>query len=291
MTRDPLALIRAAIPARVSLVLWTGGIPWGFIGSLVLFAVIMAGTFLLLRFFSGRGLGRQGRFLTVLDRFPISKDCQILVIRIGERVLAVCVGREGGSLLCELDPADLKAAGHSESPVRAAEGRAPERSGFWGRFWHNIRLNAGLMPKGTKPMGPPPKAGDADTQAFADILAALQQQGESAVSGRPDAGAGEADYRAAVENMRQLAQTDRTAPAARTLSPPSQADGDTARELLRVLEERRKETAKPAHTNPGRAVPPEPSRSEAIDGILDSIAKRQSRYAPGKPGGDDKRGT
>jgi flagellar biogenesis protein FliO len=279
---------------------------WSVIAAVALFVVMIVGSLLLLRLLSRGGLGRQSRYLRVLDRFPISRDCQILVLSVGARVLVVSVGRDGGGLLCELDPAelDLKAAAKPAAP--SEKDGASERSTFGGRFWHNIKLNAGIMPKGTKPMGPSPKErpGDADTEAFAAILDAVRRQaGEEAAdtadessdsvsradnAGRINNTGGAADYRAAVENMRRLAQTDRTAPASRpgSLSTPvpsgrgGDSDEDTARELLRVLQERggQHERGKPAHT---KTAPRDP-RDGAIDDILDSIAKRQSRYTSGQ---------
>ena len=292
-----------------------GSDPWGFIGAVLLCVAVIAGMLLLLRLFSRAGLGRQSRYLRVLDRFPVSRDCQILVLGVGARVLVVCVGREGGGLLCELDPVELnlKAAGPSAPP---ASGGELERSTFWERFWHNLRLNMRLLPKGAKPMYPTPKArsGDEDTEAFAAILEAVRRQQkaeETAQAARdpvpppppspprnPEGGSGggnpspirshpAADYRAAVENMRRLAQTDPvwrggSAPAARPLPPSAgETDGDAARELLRVLSERpgRHETAKPAYTKPV----PRSARDDAIDDILDSIAKRRSRYGKRDP--------
>lgn len=290
-------------------------IPWDLIGGVVLFVVMIVGALLLSRLFSGRGLVRQSRYLRILDRYPINRDCQILVVNIGERVLAVCVGRDGGNLLCELDPATLNLTATSTNTV--SSGDEPERSTFRGRFWHNFRMNMGLMPKGTKPMTPPPKtqpSGGADSEAFAAILDALQRREADNLAGKADdessaplhksADHAAADYRAAVDNMRRLAQTDKAAPAART-APPSASpagpvpaavrragstDEDTARELLRVLQEQRAEgarheTAKPAHT---KNAPPT-TQDGALDEILDSIAKRQSRYSSGQPGTDSRK--
>lgn len=283
-----------------------GGFPWDIVGAVALIAVLIAGMLLVLRLVSRGGMGRQSRYMRVLDRFPISRDCHILLLGVGARVVAVCVGREGGSLLCELDPAelDLKADGPA---APSARGPAPERSTFGERFWHNLRLNMRLLPKGTQPMVPPPKTrpartGNEDTEAFAAILDAVQrQQGQSAAAGdaaqAPQSlrtgGNAAADYRAAVENMRRLAQTDRAAPAARPApssapAPSGRAgdlDGDTARELLRILQERQEPSSAPKrHETPQPAHTKDASRDGAIDEILDSIAKRQSRYTSGQPG-------
>ena len=276
-------------------------IPWDLIGSVALFLAMIVGAFLLFRVLSSRGLGRQSRFLRVLDRFALNRDCAILVLAIGSRVFAVCIGRDGGSLLCELSPDDLKSAPGRITRPSALSG-APSGEGaqtdpsFGKRFWHNLKLNMGRMPKGTAPMVPSPKASREQAPSrpgadFSAILEAIQTRADEENTNVPNAGTPNvrasskapdavADYHAAVENMRRLAQTDqKNAPAASV--PPTvpqtgrggSMDEDTARELLRVSRDWASDKT------PGRPAEADASREGAIDEILDQIAKRQSRYS------------
>lgn len=291
-----------------------GGISWEFIGGIAIFIAMLVGAYVLIRVMSGRGFGRQGRFFRVLDRFQISRDCMIVLLAAGSRVLVVCVGKDGGSLLCELDPEELEeVSSHSAEAPPKKKGDAQD-GGFGKRFVYNMKRNTGVLlgvlPKDTPPMRPSsdkqPAAVKPETD-FSALLNALQQSGAAQEDAAPrtadGAGAnGAANYRAAVENMRRLAQTE--APAVRPASAPASpagsapasagraqsSDEETARELLRMLKDRKTphETPKPAYT---KSPAPETGPENQMDEILDKIARRQSRYSDpkSKPGSHNRK--
>lgn len=296
------------------------GFPWDLVGGIVIFVAMLVGAWLLIRLLSGKGFSRQGRYFRVLDRFPISRDCSILLLAVGSRVLAVCVGKDGGSLLCELDPVEIE--GFSVGGAATKQESEGQDASFGKRFVHNMKYNMGVLPKGTPPMRPsaPQSAGKNDAD-FSAILQAIEKSGAAQETVQRSADPAEmraADYRAAVDNMRRLAQTE--APAARSKPKPDpsagtapspagrtqSSDEETARELLRMLQDRKAshEKPKPADTKPstprtessvgpraGDAPVIRPDREDQIDEILDKIAQRQSRYASpkSKPGGHNRK--
>ncbi|MDR1736016.1 MAG: flagellar biosynthetic protein FliO [Oscillospiraceae bacterium] len=308
------------------------GLGWDLVFGIVLFAAMIVGAIVLMRV-SRRGFGRHSRYIRVIERFPLNRDSSIVLVSIGTRLLAVCVGRDGGSLLCELEPGETER--HSDTAQTEpgtyrsqgtqnaqnaqgadADGRLTPRdrvNGAGKRFWHNMRINLGLLPKGTPPMTPRPSrpaASKADVKPqnnqadamFAEVLNAARQKAENTGESPPVQTGG--NYAAALENMRRLAQTENraAAPAVRADPKPvypanaghvKDSDEETARELLRMLQSRKSgntgsaqsgsaDNAQPVKTNAGQAGQTE--QTGQIDEMLDKIAKRQSRYSSKKNG-------
>ena len=183
----------------------------GLVLGILVFAALMAGMFLLLKWLSRRGFaGTSGRRMKALDRLVLSKDSSVMILQIGLRLFAVSVGRDGVRLISELKSSDFE----QSAPEQAQAARA----GFFRRFIHNMKINMRLAPKDAKPMGPGasiPAAHD----SFADVLAQVARresenpspdvsvEGES---GRPhvEETAAKPDYQSRIDQMKRWGEPD-----------------------------------------------------------------------------------
>lgn len=181
-----------------TLVFLSGVLDAGQVGYLVLmlvvFVLLMAAAWFVLRWLAGRGMGGgRSKHMKVLDRLVLTRDSSILILQVSGRVFVVAAGKDSSDVLCELDPSDFPP---ENSPRRAGapDGEEPStQPGFWKRFFHNLRLNMGLLPKGTQPMTPggasrPPSDPQPDT--FQDILRRVQhaQAAQNHPSHSPESG-------------------------------------------------------------------------------------------------------
>ncbi len=297
--------------------------------GVALFIALMLLMWFGLRWLSRKGFGGgRSRHMEVLDRLVISRDSCILLVKIAGRVFAVAVGRDSSGLLCELSESELGASGGGR-PGGASPGSGSPRAGagFWKRFSHNMRLNMGLLPKGTGPMTPEvdePSANET-AGAFKDVLERIQQaQAEQQnpshppESGRKASGlyyvgtpeqdaqayGKVADYNAAIESMRNLGLVDKeAAPRRATASvsaqarrePPVAAPPITAQ--TKPAEEELKSKAAVAAAYAQAAKAPDAPREKAdagggqetdkYDMMFDLISRRQAKYSAKKDRGKE----
>lgn len=164
--------------------------------GLTVFVLLMVGAWLLLRWLSKKGLGGgRSKHMKVLDRLVISRDSYILLLQIAGRIFAVSVGKDSSSLICEIPHGELgfDEQERQDKTTETPAVKAAENPGFWKRFSHNMRLNMGLLPKGTQPMAPPSKSEPTpkeSAEAFKEVLERIQQaqQTNSNPSGSPESG-------------------------------------------------------------------------------------------------------
>jgi flagellar biogenesis protein FliO len=237
-----------------------------FLGVL-LFVLMLAAMLVLLFFLQRRGGFAGGKRVKVIERVSITRDTALVVLRVGARCLVVCAGKDGGNLLCELSPDEIEASAARE------EREEPRPPGFFKRFWHNLRLNLGLLPKGTRPLTPRAAPPPAEPESFAALMRNLRQQQDAAppppeppapepppkppapAPARPSARERpliEKDYRSALDDMRRNARLTTSIPA---VSPAPEAAGElfTRGEAGEFTDDK-------------------------IDALLDAIAKRRARY-------------
>ena len=148
---------------------------WPLVGGLLGFVAILALSYFGLRYMSRRNLlSARGRHLQVVDRMAVGRDSTILLVRVADKVLVTGVGKEGFNTLCEMSAAELE----TEEPERPAVPSVKTSDGFWGRFWHNLKVSAGLLPKGTplrRPERDEPTDGETPS-AFGDVLRRSQEE-------------------------------------------------------------------------------------------------------------------
>lgn len=214
--------------------------------GIAVFVLLMLLMWFVMRWLSRKGFGGgRSKHMEVLDRLVISRDSCILLLRVADRVFAVSAGKDSSSLICELSASELGLNdGVPPGGASAGSERPKAGAGFWKRFSHNMKLNMGLLPKGTKPMTP--GGGEPDPRetagAFKDVLEKIQQaQAETRSpshppeTGREESGqsyvqAGEqtdqvqdrvTDYDAIIENMRNLGLVDKDRMEGRRARTPS----------------------------------------------------------------------
>lgn len=189
--------------------------PGFYVGLTAFIVVLVLALFLLARLHRPGGLigGSSARRLKVLERMPVTRESSVVLLQVGSRVLAVCLGRDGGNVLCEMPLSEYAPPAPAPSDTSApAPAPAPAAPGFLARFWHNLRLNIGLLPKGTKPLLPgaprtqaappePSAPGEHATPAEKASFAAMLEKLNAAESG--DAQQPAPDYRAALDSIKR----------------------------------------------------------------------------------------
>jgi flagellar biogenesis protein FliO len=278
----------------------TGGIRQvlSLIIGILAFALISVLCYLGLRWISRRGFSGMGsKHMKVIDRLAVGRDSYLLMLQVSGRILLVSVGKEGSSLLCELRAEDL-------GVLRPEEG-AKEKgaAGFGKRMAHNLKLNMGLLPKGTKPLGPPDKTGEPTpgetAERFQMILERIQNQQEKAAEnenpvfpGRVDEGKSglgridgangkKLDYQAEIDSMMKNSRIPEQPPEPQRR--PSKTGHVPVMPAGQAYAAYRPSPAQ--NVSGGRTETPEqpeagsrPEADEKIDMIFDRIAKRKSKY-------------
>ncbi len=285
---------------------------FGLVVGVAVFILLMAGSYFALKWLSGKGFsGGKSKYMKVLDRLAMSKESSFILLEVGSRIFAVAVSKDGASVLGELDRDELGAP-QAAAPQAAAPQTAAEQgrqAGFGKRMAHNLKLNMGLLPKGTPPLGPTPpgKAPEAAVvslapeqpapaqvgpsgETFRDALAqARQRQQFNPISSAPKSQGtsgqtyvqpsapptGEAArYDEIINNMRSLGQLDGAAQH-KGFTRPEPAPAPV----------RAAAAPDEAPTGPPRAAsmerPPavEASADEKMDQMFDLIAKRKARFS------------
>jgi len=196
-----------------------------------------------MRRLSSYNMGRA-RNMRVIERLMISRDAAVLLVQVGQRILAISSAKDGVRLLCELSPRDLPDISEERRP-----GPPDENSTFWQRFSHNMRINLRLLPKDT-PYARPPGGDDAhiapppapSPSPFA--MALLRAQSESdrdglmslldtapdpiSVLADADGNSGSSsiqDYNAAIENLKQMGQIGSAPDVSHTQTTPLRGAG------------------------------------------------------------------
>ena len=235
--------------------------------------------------------------MRVLERIYISRDAGIMLVQIGRRYIAVSSSKDGLRFLCELSPADLNGADNETAPadtaprVTSPSDNYPDNSSLGKRFIHNMKINAGLLPKDTPPARPPvkntPQSGpssfalellraqaDGDKDGLLELLG-----GEARNAERPESSVAEPqtktpDYQAAIDSLKQMSNTETpavtaaSAAAALYKNTVSNLPGNTQRAS--------------APAAPAKAVSPAPVRepnNDDLDELFDRIEKRNNRYS------------
>lgn len=194
----------------------------------VAFVALILLSYFVLRWLSNRTIG-GARHLRVIERLAVSRDVSLMIVEIGSKVMAVSATKEGLRLLCELSPRDV-ADLRKESAPRDED---DHNSTFLKRFWHNLRIQLGFLPKDTPPArpaeqedAPPPPSpfamallraqAEDDKGALMEILNKRQQSPslETRTDAEPvfstanterNSGLGGArDYNAAIESLKQM---------------------------------------------------------------------------------------
>ncbi len=177
----------------------------GFLG----FALILALSYLALRWLNKRNaLGARSRYMAVLDRMAVSRDCTLLIVRILDEIYAVGVTKDGVEQICRVDPevfeaypppprgffrsrAEVRsdttaaqtepvAAPRAETVTPSAEQSPPAepsrgKDTFLRRFVHNLGVNSGVLPKDTPPRRPPAKPQTETSTSFSEVLRQTQE--------------------------------------------------------------------------------------------------------------------
>jgi flagellar protein FliO/FliZ len=192
---------------------------FGFLAAVALLVL----SFFVLRWLSTRTMGGS-HHMRVIERLIISRDNALLIVQVGQRILAVSSAKDGVRLLCELSPRDIPDLSESKAPESLDEG-----SSLGKRFIHNMRVHMRLLPKGTPFARPPVKDGGSGVSPNASpspspfAMALLRAQSEhdhdglmSLLNNSPDpvsdsddtggdSGSGVVrDYNAAIENLKQM---------------------------------------------------------------------------------------
>lgn len=247
----------------------------------------------------------------------VGKDTVIQLIQIGSRHLLISVGREGARFLCELSEKDL-------IPDTAEENQSQNRNntkqdpGFLGRFGHNMKVNMGLLPKGTPYMTPTRDKGastDEKTLPFDAVLRQAEEKQQSPVSDEqqrsghrhiesgipkesppePSKPPRKINYQNSIDQMVKLGEPDlldRRAKPAPSLSeyaaelhavthpsPDNQVTERKDKGQPVRLENPIQSPLKPMHRKEATETAASAgNREHQIDTLLDMIAERQSRY-------------
>jgi flagellar biogenesis protein FliO len=229
---------------------------------------MIALTVWLMRFLSKRSVGPKGRAFTILERCMLTKDTGLWLVSVGTRVLVLGVGKDSVSFLSELDPAQIAEMGLEKKRPNPPSHEAPSKStGFWRRFLHNLKINMGLLPKGTAPMTPKSQPVDVPEpaipdEAFAALLSQAQKRQERPTERPPVQGniISPQQVQKYVEATRQY-QVDH-APADAKASPVQAWNASAGGTVSAVAEEHSSYAVNP----------------ENYDDLFDKISKRQTRY-------------
>ena len=223
---------------------------WNGVLGFAAFLAVIALSYFALRWLSKRTVGVSSRHMRVIERLAVGQGTFLMLVRVGERVLALSATKDGLKFLCELSPSDI---GDAEAPVRENVRESdPGSLTFGRRFAHNMRIQLGLLPKDTPPARPaavaerPPEIADGYTApsveplaeerlgAFAlelqkaqnsennrreneDLLLSLLSQNDSnpipVPKAAPDSGRGAfTDYNTVIESMKQLGRVEKNEP-------------------------------------------------------------------------------
>jgi flagellar biogenesis protein FliO len=281
--------------------------PAGELGSILLgvlaFVAIVAVLLWLVRRASGQGTGtgalKGHHNMQVLDRVALNPAASLCVVRVGQRIVLISVGKDSAQFLCELDPADLP----------ASDAQQTDSPSFWTRFGHNLQYNLGFrkerdIPPPREPAPPPivsaptppPKpvpapvpASPAPEPPIVNCQLSIVNCPPSPVSTPSDAVPGQRDvkrdYQAALDTIQRAAQV-----IERPAEPPA------APSFAQVLESAQRREPPPREEpvpppepkvvvppGPKVVVPPGPNpaqkREDDIDDLFDRIAQRKDRIA------------
>lgn len=255
---------------------------WGFVA----FVALLLLSYFVLRWLSNRTLG-GARHLRVIERMNVSRDVSLMIVEIGQKVLAVSATKEGLRLLCELSPRDV-AALNEERAVPSSDG-SDENSTFLKRFWHNMRIQLRLLPKDTPLARPAAQEETPPPSQFAMALLRAQAEDDKGTllelldkrpkqetrtdaepvfpvaEAKESSGLGSArDYNAAIESLKQMGKIE---------TPVVPVAPTTAAAAYK--------TAPAPATAPVPKSEPKPeqsSREDRVDELFDRISKRSSRY-------------
>lgn len=181
---------------------------------------LMALCFFMLRRLSKNRGGTITADMKIVARMVLSRDTTLMIVKLGVRLLALSVGRDGARLICELNAADLP-----EEPEEASFNEAS----FWTRFWHNLKVNLRILPKGTPYMTPGKpeerKSETEDNKSFETVLRKIAEQKTDPVPGAQSAGdsgyngvwmsnpdetpRNHMSYQTALDNLSMLKEPDR----------------------------------------------------------------------------------
>lgn len=144
------------------------GYIWSTVLGLAAFLAVIALCYVILRWISKKTVGASSGHMRVVERLAVGQGTCLMLVRVGGRVLALSATKDGLKYLCEVDPSDIGETavigGVTGSPREAsadtgggktARKSAPVKSTFASRFAHNMRIQLGLLPKGTPPARPP----------------------------------------------------------------------------------------------------------------------------------------
>ncbi len=218
--------------------------------GIIIFVAMIIGARFLLKWVANRPLPK-GSHIRILDRISVINDCTLMLVEVAGKVLLIGVSKEKTSFLCELDSELIGGSpdftSQTGTPSPAASSGEEKDTTFSERFFHNLKLAAGLAPKGSQPLRPNaskkrniPSQNDAMGQVpfisasaqrqtppaantqragvdFKQALDVVMKHQES--SREPEQGQAtprmNADYAAAAERVKQLSQVDESKSAER----------------------------------------------------------------------------
>lgn len=249
--------------------------------------------------------------MRVIERLAVSRDVSLMIVEIGQKVLAVSATKEGLRLLCELSPRDVEAL-NADRPAPPSNG-TDDNSTFFKRFLHNMRIQLRLLPKDTPPARPamqedtpPPPSqfamallraqAEDDKSTLIELLDKKPKQ-ETRTDAEPifpdietkeSSGFGGArDYNAAIESLKQMGKIETpvvpvapTAAAAAYKTMPAPVPKPETRQRREQPAEAEfiREEKPIARAESFTREEKQPSRDDRVDELFDRISKRNSRY-------------
>jgi flagellar biogenesis protein FliO len=225
------------------------GSVWGLVLGIVVFIVIL-GAFYFLSKRIAKGSVFAGKHMKVIERVMLGKETSILLLQVGLRLVVIGTGRDGMTLLFEMNAGDFMAAQKKEG----------EPQGLFGRFTKSVR--SGLT-----------GASEAESASFADLLRRMEERNPVAAPEQEAGDAGSphiwekhpprhAKYQSEIENLLRL----------------SQPEAFDRRDRPADFSAPRYETPpRPEAHRLGAEGRSDKERAERIDQLLDLVSQRQAR--------------
>jgi flagellar biogenesis protein FliO len=262
------------VPDNAALLTLSPQQQWGLVLGVLVFVVIFGGFIYLSKRLQGRA-PFSGKRVKVIDRMMLTRDSAILLVQVGNRLLAVGVGKGAPSFLCELSSSDFP-----EYTGPATQTPA----GFWSRFVRNIKTGI---------TGGRPDQAQEDA-SFAEVLRQISEK--DPVSGAENAGdAGyphiieeerrpvpnrfRRSYQSSIDNMTRLGEPDKLDRRSRFYDEghnrPAASGMPRGYSELASVSEGGPASVRRARIMPDKPLVNEEERAERIGNVLNLIEQRQ----------------
>lgn len=103
---------------------------WTTFFYIVVLAAVLVGAYFTTRFISGKSSKMlKGRYIQIIDRMPLGRDKNVVLIEVGDKTLLVGVTNQSISTLGQIDGEAIKAA-REQTPAKEGKGFAQQFRDF-----------------------------------------------------------------------------------------------------------------------------------------------------------------